>query len=43
VLADLGEIRQARRGAEALSILADAEVDLLLLDWDMRPLTAWRC
>jgi two-component system chemotaxis response regulator CheY len=34
-LQDLGEIRQAGDGKETLSALADAEFDLLLLDWDM--------
>ncbi len=34
-LQDLGEIRQANDGTQALSMLAAADLDLLLLDWDM--------
>ncbi len=34
-LQDIAEIRQAGGGAEALRALEQADVDLLLLDWDM--------
>jgi len=34
-LQDIAEIRQAGDGAEALSALKKADLDLLLLDWDM--------
>ena len=34
-LQDLGEIRQANDGTQALGMLAEADLDLLLLDWDM--------
>ncbi len=34
-LQDIGEIRQAVDGAEAMTVLEQADVDLLLLDWDM--------
>ena len=36
-LQDIAEIRQAGDGAEALSELKKADLDLLLLDWDMPP------
>jgi two-component system chemotaxis response regulator CheY len=34
-LQDIAEIRQAGDGAETVSMLEQAGVDLLLLDWDM--------
>lgn len=34
-LQDIAEIRQASDGAEALRELKQADMDLLLLDWDM--------